>query len=261
MSIVRNFFIILSHKKTIMSIFQSAFGGGKKFAVLIDPDKTKINNLYQTAHIAQENGVDMFFVGGSLLTDDYLDECIALLKKETNIPVILFPGNALQINSKADALLFLSLISSRNPEMLIGRHVIAAPYLKAAKLETIPTGYMLIDSGKPTAASYMSNSYPIPHDKDDIAVCTALAGEMLGLKLIYMDAGSGGAYSISESMINKVKKSISIPLIVGGGIRNIDTAKTLYYAGADCVVIGNAIEQDNSIIPQMTSLLKEINKK
>lgn len=245
-----------------MSIYQHIFEkntGKKKFAVLIDPDKTKISNLQITAELAQKNGVDIFFVGGSLLTNDSLDECITLLKKETDIPVIIFPGNAMQINAKADALLFLSLISSRNAEMLIGRHVIAAPYLKAAKLETIPTGYMLIDSGKPTAASYMSNSYPIPHDKDDIAVCTALAGEMLGLKLIYMDAGSGGSYSISESMIGKVKSQINIPLIVGGGIKNTETAKSLYHAGADCLVIGNAIEKDSSIIKEMGILLKEIN--
>ncbi|MEI7596348.1 MAG: geranylgeranylglyceryl/heptaprenylglyceryl phosphate synthase [Bacteroidota bacterium] len=244
-----------------MSIFQNIFleTNKKRFAVLIDPDRTKVNNLKETAELAKKSGVDVFFVGGSLLTNDSLDECITLLKEETDIPVIIFPGNAMQINAKADALLFLSLISSRNPEMLIGRHVIAAPYLKAAKLETISTGYMLIDSGKSTAASYMSNSFPIPYDKDDIAVCTAMAGEMLGLKLIYMDAGSGSASSISETMTRRVKDNIDIPLIVGGGIRNIETAKMLYNAGADCLVIGNAIEKDNSIIREMSDLLKIIN--
>ena len=243
-----------------MLTFNKVFDNNKKmFAFLIDPDRAKVNNLKETAELAQKSGVDVFFVGGSLLTNDSLDECITLLKQETDIPVIIFPGNAMQINAKADALLFLSLISSRNPEMLIGRHVIAAPYLKAAKLETIPTGYMLIDSGKPTAASYMSNSFPIPYDKNDIAVCTAMAGEMLGLKLIYMDAGSGSASSISESMICRVKENINIPLIIGGGIRNIATAKMLYNAGADCLVIGNAIEKDSSIIREMAELLKVIN--
>jgi len=220
----------------------------KKFAVLVDPDKTSKKKLLSTVEIAASAGVDFFFVGGSLLTNDTLELTIKTIKDNCTIPVILFPGNTLQINKNADAIFLLSLISGRNPEMLIGRHVIAAPYLKASNLEVIPTGYMLVDSGKPTAAMYMSNSTPIPCDKDDIAVCTAMAGEMLGLKLIYMDGGSGALLTISEKMVAKVKQNISVPLIVGGGIRTPAKAHDLCYAGADIVVVGNAIEENNRLI-------------
>ena len=221
---------------------------GKKFAVLIDPDKTNHKQLKSIVEIASENYVDFFFVGGSLLTNDHLDITVKTIKDHTDIPVVLFPGNTMQINKNADAIFLLSLISGRNPEMLIGRHVIAAPYLKSSKLEIIPTGYMLIESGKPTAALYMSNSTPIPADKEDIAVCTAMAGEMLGLKLIYMDAGSGAIITVSEKMIAKVKQNISIPLIVGGGIRTPAKAHDFCIAGADVVVVGNAIEENIRLI-------------
>ena len=221
---------------------------GKKFAVLVDPDKIKQKQLENIAKIASDSGVDFFFVGGSLLTNDHFDLTIKTLKNSCEIPVVLFPGNTMQINKNADALLLLSLISGRNPEMLIGRHVIAAPYLISSKLEIIPTGYMLVESGRPTTALYMSNSIPIPSDKDDIAVCTAMAGEMLGLKLIYMDAGSGAVRPVSEKMIAKVKQNISIPLIVGGGIRVPAKAHDLCSAGADIVVVGNAIEEKARLI-------------
>ncbi len=224
----------------------------KKFAVLIDPDKIKQKNLINIISIAAQNGVDFFFVGGSLLTNDNLDITIKTIKNNCNIPVILFPGNTMQINKNADALFFLSLISGRNPEMLIGKHVIAAPYLKASNLEIIPTGYMIIESGKPTAALYMSNSNPIPSDKDDIAACTAMAGEMLGLKLIYMDAGSGAILTVTESMISKVKQNISIPLIVGGGICTPVKAHDVCSAGADIVVVGNAIEENVRLIENIS---------
>ncbi|MGD0709717.1 MAG: geranylgeranylglyceryl/heptaprenylglyceryl phosphate synthase [Bacteroidales bacterium] len=235
-----------------MNIYQAICGKKgkktKKFAVLIDPDKTKQKQLLSIIELASNNVVDFFFVGGSLLTDDNLEITIKTIKEKCNVPVVLFPGNTMQINKNADALLLLSLISGRNAEMLIGKHVIAAPYLKASKLEVIPTGYMLIESGKPTAALYMSNSTPIPADKDDIAVCTAMAGEMLGLKLIYMDAGSGAILTLTENMIAKVKQNISIPLIVGGGIRTPAKAHDLCSAGADVVVVGNAIEENVRLI-------------
>jgi putative glycerol-1-phosphate prenyltransferase len=173
--------------------------------------------------------------------------------KESGIPVIIFPGNAMQINQHADALLFLSLISGRNPEMLIGRHVLAAPLLKKSLLEVIPTGYMLIDSGAPTSVSYMSGTVPIPHDKNDIASCTAMAGEMLGLKLIYLDAGSGARYPVSPSMIAAVKKSVKIPLITGGGIRTPEKAYELCGAGSDMIVIGNVLEKDSSLLAEFSS--------
>jgi phosphoglycerol geranylgeranyltransferase len=218
--------------------------GHKQFAVLVDPDKHMLSEVERIAVLASRSNVDYFFVGGSLLINNQLDQCINMLKEKAEIPVVLFPGNTLQMSWKADAILFLSLISGRNPEMLIGRHVIAAPYLKLSPLEVISTGYMLIESGKPTAVSYMSNSSPIPADKDDIAMCTAMAGEMLGLKLIYLDAGSGALNPVPMGMVENVKKSISVPLIIGGGIRTPEHAAVLCNAGADLIVIGNVLEKN-----------------
>jgi len=223
----------------------------KLFAVLIDPDKYDRQGLLAVISAAVENQVDYFLVGGSLLTEDRLDETLQAIKGQADIPIILFPGSILQINEKADALLLLSLISGRNADLLIGKHVIAAPYLKNSKLEILPTGYMLIESGAMTTALYVSNTTPIPRSKDDIAVCTAMAGEMLGLRLIYMDAGSGAEMPISTSMIRKVKENISIPLIVGGGIRTPEQALASCKAGADMIVVGNAIENDQSRIKEI----------
>lgn len=228
----------------------------KKFAVLVDPDKTKPSQLVKIAGIASQNAVDFFFVGGSLITNDNLDITIKTLKDNCSVPVVIFPGNSLQINKNADAILLLSLISGRNPEMLIGKHVISAPYLKASGLEIIPTGYMLIESGKPTAALYISNSLPIPADKADIAMCTAMAGEMLGLKMMFMDAGSGAILTVSEKMIAKVKKNISVPLIVGGGIRTPEKAHDLCHAGADIIVVGNAIEENMGLIENIADAIR-----
>ena len=215
----------------------------KKFVVLIDPDKPTDNEIIDIVEKSKKVGVDFFFVGGSLLTTDSLDNCIKLIKKHCDIPVLIFPGNSLQISKWCDGFLLLSLISGRNSEMLIGRHVIAAPYLKLYGNEIIPTGYMLIDGGSQTSVSYMSNTTPIPHDKDDIAMCTALAGEMLGLKIIYMDAGSGAQTPVSAEMISKVRQTIEIPLIVGGGINTPEKAAAAVKAGADIVVVGNALEK------------------
>jgi putative glycerol-1-phosphate prenyltransferase len=223
----------------------------KLFAVLIDPDKYNSKGLVTAMSSAMENKVDFILVGGSLLTNDHLDETLQIIKDQVDIPVILFPGSILQINEKADALLLLSLISGRNADLLIGKHVIAAPYLKKSKLEILPTGYMLIESGPLTTAQYITNTIPIPRSKDDIAACTAMAGEMLGLRLIYMDAGSGAEVPISASMIRKVKDSISIPLIVGGGIRTPEQALASCNAGADMIVVGNAIEKDQSCIKEI----------
>jgi len=225
--------------------------GKKQFAVLIDPDKLEAKQVTSIAELALKAKVDYFFIGGSLLINNSLDTCINTLKKETSIPVVLFPGNNMQLSYRADGILFLSLISGRNAEMLIGRHVIAAPYLRLSTLEILSTGYMLIESGRPTTVSYMSNSFPIPADKVDIACCTAMAGEMLGMKLIFMDAGSGALNPISEKMIQGVSSSISIPLIVGGGIRTPELALTNCNAGADITVIGNAIEKDAGLITEI----------
>lgn len=240
------------------SINEKKLSGTKQLAVLIDPDKADNNQIKKLALLASDNKVDYFFVGGSLLVNNELDNCIKQLKELSGIPVVLFPGNTLQMSYRADAMLFLSLISGRNAEMLIGRHVVAAPYLKLSKVEVIGTGYMLIESGKPTAVSYMSNSYPIPADKNDIAMCTAMAGEMLGLKLIFMDAGSGAINPVSESMISHVSSSINIPLIVGGGITSPERAQKSARAGADVIVIGNAIEKDPNLISEISSAIKNI---
>ena len=227
--------------------------GRKYFAILIDPDKLKIGKIDQIIELAIAAKVDCFFLGGSLIVNDVLDDAIMCIKAACNIPVILFPGSSRQLSYKADALLFLSLISGRNPELLIGKHVESAPFLKISPLEIISTGYMLIDGGVATSVSYMSNTYPIPATKDDIAVCTAIAGEMLGLKLIYMDAGSGASNPISSSMIESVSGAIDIPLIVGGGISTAEKARKNVEAGADIIVVGNAIEKDPKLIMEIAA--------
>lgn len=227
----------------------------KKFAVLIDPDKLQLKEVDQIIQLAESTAVDSFFIGGSLVVNDALDDIIAAIKQHSNIPVVLFPGSSRQLSYKADALLFLSLISGRNPELLIGKHVETAPFLKISPLEIISTGYMLIDGGVPTSVSYMSTTHPIPADKDSIAVCTAMAGEMLGLKLIYMDAGSGAKNPISTSMIEAVSMAIDIPLIVGGGIRTPEQAKANIKAGADVIVVGNAIEKDPNLVLELADAI------
>jgi len=176
------------------------------------------------------------------------ESLVTLIKKESSIPVVLFPGSPSQVTPAADALLYLSLISGRNPELLIGQHVVSAPLVRKSGLEVMSTGYMVIDGGAPTTVSYISNATPIPCDKNEIAVCTAMAGEMLGMKLIYMDAGSGAKNPITSSMIQSVSSQISIPLIVGGGIRDAEQAFKSANAGADIIVVGNAIEKDASLI-------------
>lgn len=227
----------------------------KRLAVLIDPDKPSDAQMLAIIEKANAADVDFFFVGGSLLVTDSLDHCIKLIKANSNIPVLIFPGNSLQISKYCDGFLLLSLISGRNPEMLIGRHVIAAPYLKLYGNEIIPTGYMLIDSGKATSVSYMSDTTPIPHDKDDIAMCTAIAGEMLGLKLIYLEAGSGALMPVSTSMITKVSQMIKVPLIVGGGIKTPEMAADAVKAGADIIVIGTAFEKEPDMLKKFAEAI------
>ena len=227
----------------------------KKLAVLIDPDKPTDAQIISIVEKAKAADIDFFFVGGSLLVTDSLDHCIKLIKENCDIPVLIFPGNSLQISKYCDGFLLLSLISGRNPEMLIGRHVIAAPYLKLYGNEIIPTGYMLIDSGKATSVSYMSDTTPIPHDKDDIAMCTAIAGEMLGLKLIYLEAGSGAVMPVSTSMISKVRQMINIPLIVGGGIKTPEMAAEAVKAGADIIVIGTAFEKEPEMLKKFAEAI------
>jgi len=230
----------------------------KKFAVLIDPDKVRLGNMDKILKLAVDAKVDYFLIGGSLIVNNMLDHCLESIRKDCDIPMILFPGNSFQLSYKADGILFLSLISGRNAELLIGKHVITAPYLKVSPLEILPTGYMLIDGGVATTVSYMSNTQPIPATKDDVALVTAIAGEMLGLKLMYMDAGSGAKNPISTSMINAVSGGLQIPLIVGGGIRTPEKAQKNAIAGADLIVVGDAIEKDPNLIIEMSQAVHEV---
>jgi phosphoglycerol geranylgeranyltransferase len=227
--------------------------GQKSFALLLDPDKLSPAVLDELIPKAEAAGVDFYFVGGSLVVTDHLDECVLQVKERSRKPVILFPGSPSQLSRHADALLYLSLISGRNPELLIGQHVISAPFVKKSGLELMSTGYMVVDGGAPTTVSYISNAAPIPHDKADIALCTALAGEMLGMKLIYLDAGSGARRPVSVDMIHAV--AIEVPLIVGGGIRTAEAAYDACKAGADVVVVGNAIEKDSSLIAEIAAAI------
>lgn len=232
--------------------------GKKLLSILVDPDKTSPDQCEELAHFADQAKVDYFLVGSSILTRDHLTKTVRALKKAATIPVILFPGNTMQLCDQADAILFLSMISGRNPELLIGKHVIAAPMLRESGIEVISTGYMLIDCGHPTSVSYMSHTLPIPHDKDDIAVCTAMAGEMLGLKTIYMDAGSGARLSIANRMIKSVRAAVNVPVIVGGGIRTPEKVIDVFHAGADMVIIGNALEKDPALIFELTSAARSV---
>ncbi len=220
----------------------------KQLAVLIDPDEYTLDQLDALYDRCIQNKVNYLFFGGSLLTESGYEEKLGYLKALSKIPVILFPGSVSQISSNADAILFLSLISGRNPDLLIGQHVIAAPQLRKSGIEVLPTGYMLVDCGNPTTASYVSGTSPLPYDKPGIASATALAGQMLGLQLMYMDGGSGAAKPVSVEMIEQVKRTINIPLIVGGGIRTAEQASSAYAAGADVIVVGNQIEKDPSFI-------------
>lgn len=247
--------------KILDVLLQKKLAGKKSIAVLIDPDKVEDpTRLHQLINLAVENCVDFFFVGGSLVTTTNLSEVVHSIKAQVSVPVVLFPGNSIQIDSSADALLFLSLISGRNPELLIGQHVIAAPIIRNTKLEVIPTGYMLINSGRTTSVAYISNTTPIPEDKYSLGACTAMAGEMLGLKLIYLDAGSGAEAAISPKMISAVRKVVNVPLIVGGGLNTSRKAIAALEAGADLIVIGNALEKDPSLLTDVSEKLYELNQ-
>lgn len=233
----------------------------KSIAVLVDPDKAEDPaKLLHLINLASENCVNYFFVGGSLVTSANLSEVVKRIKENVTIPVVLFPGNAIQVDASADGILFLSLISGRNPELLIGQHVVAAPILRNTRLEVIPTGYMLINSGKITSVAYISNTMPIPDDKYSLAASTAMAGQMLGLQVVYIDAGSGAEKEISTRMIAAVRKSISIPLIVGGGINSAQKAIAALEAGADMIVIGNALEKHPDLLTEVSEKVYAWNK-
>ncbi len=231
---------------TVLQHIQAAKSSGRKLlAVLIDPDfgqdEAQLERTVQNACMAK---ADLIFVGGSLLTSASFDRCVALVKQWSTKPVVLFPGSPSQLSRHADAVLFLALISGRNAELLIGHHVTAAPTIKALGIEAIPMGYMLIDGGKPTTVSYVSQTLPIPHNKPGIAAATALAGELLGLRSIYMDTGSGAERTVAPEMIAAVRAAVDLPIIIGGGIRTAEQARQLCEAGADVLVVGTAFEED-----------------
>lgn len=219
----------------------------KTIALLIDPDKHDVDSLIRTVEIADKAGVEFILFGGSIISS-HLPCAIDIIKQHTGKPVFLFPGSLLQLSCQADGIFLLSLISGRNPELLIGNHVQAAPFLKKSRMEIIPVGYILVGQGGRTSVEYMSQTVPVPAEKTDIAVATAIAGEMLGLKAIYLEAGSGADRHIGCNLVNAVKTNISIPLIVGGGIRTPQQAQTLFSAGADVLVIGSAAEKDPEIL-------------
>lgn len=219
------------------------------FAVLIDPEKFKKEVVVEASSIA-----DMFFVGGSTLKKGEINQTIKQIKKRTSLPVIIFPGDSHQIDGNADAILFLSLISGRNPDYLIGKQVESAHIIKQKKLEAIPTGYILVEGKHKSTTEKVSKTKPIAAKEIDMVVKTAIAGEMLGKKLIYLEAGSGAKSPVNSNMIKKVKKNISVPLIVGGGIDSYERAKQVKDAGADIIVIGNALEKNIHLLRELKNL-------
>lgn len=239
-----------------MNIYQSLLSTSKTkgaaYLVLVDPDKVAPEKLPAFIQQATAAGADAFLVGGSLITDDSFERCIVSIKQNTNVPVVIFPGGVTQVSAKADAILFLSLLSGRNPEHLIGDQVLAAPIVKKIGLEAISTAYMLVESGKMTSAEFMSNTRPLPRHKTDIALAHALAAEILGFKLIYLEAGSGADQSVPEEMIGAIAKYCSVPLIVGGGIKTPGDARKKVAAGANFIVTGTVFEKNGD-----AALMKE----
>jgi putative glycerol-1-phosphate prenyltransferase len=223
------------------------FPGKKSIALLLDPDKAKGDSLVRILEIANKSNADYIFAGGSL-TFNSIDVLIDEIRKHSSIPVVLFPGNLLQLTLQPDKILLLSLISGRNPELLIGNHVIAAPFLKNIKEKLISTGYILIGNGHRTTVEYISQTESIPADKPEIAVATALAGEMLGMKMIYLEAGSGASNHVPVNLIRSVRQNISIPLAVGGGIRSKEQIEDVFNAGADLIVLGNSCEKNPELL-------------
>ncbi len=216
----------------------------KAFAILIDPDKCTSMHLDRIISICKTIKVDFIFVGGSLISENSLQEVVSRIKSNIDLPILLFPGASTHISNDADGILFLSLLSGRNADFLIGQQVLATPTLAKSNLEVISTAYLLIDGGKSTTVSYVSNTVPIPNDKPEIAAITALAGQYLGMKVVFLDAGSGATYPVSPKTIAMVKSNISLPLIVGGGIKSMAQVELAWQAGADIVVVGTAIEND-----------------
>ncbi len=233
------------------------------YLCLIDPDKIDEKQAVQYAKTCEENGADGLLVGGSLMLTNNFESNLKVIKENVNIPVIIFPGIFNFVSKYADAILLLSVVSSRNPQMLIGEQVRAAPQIKQYNLEAIGTAYMLIDSGQNTSVNFMSSSFPIPRTKNDIAVAHALASQYLGMKIIYLDAGSGAEYPVPDDMIREIKKNISLPIILGGGITSPKIAAQKAAAGADFIVTGNILERnlDSKLIREFANSIHNIKRK
>ena len=230
--------------------------GRKALAVLLDPDDLTEAGLLHLLTLTKRHHVDFFFVGGSLVLGQQQTALITLLKAHSTVPVLLFPSHALHLDGPADGLLLLSLISGRNPDFLIGQHVVAAPRLHASGLELLPTAYMLVDSGRPTTASYMSGTLPLPANKPGIAACTALAGEQLGLRLTYLDGGSGALHPVPAPLIAAVRAAVETPLIVGGGLNTGEKIYAALHAGADVAVVGNRIEEEPEFLAEAVAAVR-----
>lgn len=236
--------------RILKGLLEKKKNGIKSLAILIDPDKVDFEQMDELIMSIVSAKVDYILVGGSLISSNSMQAVIASFKN-LSIPIILFPGNHAHIHEEADALLYLSLTSGRNADFLIGQHVLSAPLLKKSKLEVLPTGYILIDGGKPTTVSYISNTNPIPHNKPDVAAATAMAGELLGLGLTYLDCGSGAEKPVSIQMVKMVSESVDHPIIIGGGIRSSHTTKAIFEAGADLIVIGTAFEENPDLLQEI----------
>lgn len=240
-------------KNVLYTIIENKLAKKQKiFSVLIDPDKQKFSELLKTIETCNNSNIDFFLVGGSIITNGNIDNTVHAIKENSSIPVILFPGSHNHLTTKADGILFLSLISGRNPDFLIGNQLKATPTLKKSALEIIPTGYLLVDSGNITTAIKVSETPPIKHDDSELAATTALTGQYLGQKLIYIDGGSGAQQPISSEMITKTKEALDIPLIIGGGIKSASAARSIYKAGADIIVIGNGAEEKRNLIDEVS---------
>ncbi len=235
------------------------FPGERSIAVLLDPDKAKGDRLKKILSVAEESKTDYILVGGSI-TFNSIDNLIDTVRKLCTIPVILFPGNLLQLSYKADSILLLSLISGRNPELLIGNHVIAAPYLKEVREKLISVGYILVSCGAKTSVEYISQTEAIPSNKPDIAIATALAGEMLGLQMIYLEAGSGATNPVPVNLVRAVKENISIPLAIGGGIKNKKEVKDFFDAGANLIILGNGCENNTDLLTDACMIRDELRR-
>jgi phosphoglycerol geranylgeranyltransferase len=233
----------MKYKNVLASILKQVEKGKRQYWVLLDPDDFSIAHAGRIAAAAQAAGAHAVLVGGSLLHTNSFDEFVRAIKRKVSIPVLLFPGDAAQLSAHADALLYLSLISGRNPVNLIGEHVKAAPIIRKLGIEPIATAYMLIESGAVTSVEFMSNTRPLPRAKGDIAAAHALAAQYMGMKLVYLEAGSGAPQTVPCDMVRKVKSYTDIPLIVGGGIRDARTADEIFAAGADIIVTGNLLRK------------------